>query len=218
MATSSKKPRRTAQRILEVTLDLFNRFGEPNVSTNLISSELGISPGNLYYHYPAKEQLINAILAEFEIALAELAPQAQDVRHVDDARIFFRAWFEASWRYRFLYRDLSDLLSKNRHLEQQFRHLLRHKQQAVETLLKGLHQGGALKTEPQALGALSTTLVMMLTYWLNFEFVRNPRRTADASDVNHMVHNGTLHSLQLLSGHLSDEQRHRLRSFSDTGI
>ena len=40
-----KAPRRTAERILEVTLELFNRFGEPNVSTTLISAELGISPG-----------------------------------------------------------------------------------------------------------------------------------------------------------------------------
>ena len=52
MASSPKKPRRTAERILEVTLDLFNRFGEPNVSTTLISAEMNISPGNLYYHYP----------------------------------------------------------------------------------------------------------------------------------------------------------------------
>jgi predicted acylesterase/phospholipase RssA len=54
------EPRRTAERILEVTLDLFNRFGEPNVSTTLISAELNISPGNLYYHYPAKDELINS--------------------------------------------------------------------------------------------------------------------------------------------------------------
>ena len=50
MASPPKKPRRTAERILEVTLDLFNRFGEPNVSTTLISAEMNISPGNLYYH------------------------------------------------------------------------------------------------------------------------------------------------------------------------
>ena len=69
---AKKAPRRTAERILEVTLELFNRFGEPNVSTTLISAELGISPGNLYYHYPAKDELINSLFDRYERALNEL--------------------------------------------------------------------------------------------------------------------------------------------------
>ena len=32
------------------------------MSTTAISAELGISPGNLYYHYPAKDALINTLL------------------------------------------------------------------------------------------------------------------------------------------------------------
>ena len=71
-AEPKKKPRRTAERILDVTLELFNRFGEPNVSTTLISAELGISPGNLYYHYPAKEALVNALFRQHALALDEL--------------------------------------------------------------------------------------------------------------------------------------------------
>ena len=76
-----KAPRRTAERILEVTLELFNRFGEPNVSTTLISSELGISPGNLYYHYPAKDELINALFDRYERALTELLGASSSVRN-----------------------------------------------------------------------------------------------------------------------------------------
>ena len=72
LMVEKKKPRRTAERILEVTLELFNRFGEPNVSTTAISAELRISPGNLYYHYPAKDELINALFDRYEKALGEL--------------------------------------------------------------------------------------------------------------------------------------------------
>ena len=75
-----KAPRRTAERILEVTLELFNRFGEPNVSTTLISAELGISPGNLYYHYPAKEELINSLFDRYEHGLNELLNASDGVR------------------------------------------------------------------------------------------------------------------------------------------
>src|SRR5438309_2158218 len=108
---AKKKPRRTAERILEVTLDLFNRFGEPNVSTTLISAELNISPGNLYYHYPAKDELINSLFDRFEKSLNELLNAADNVRNVEDAWLFFHMLFELIWQYRFLYRDLNDLLS-----------------------------------------------------------------------------------------------------------
>ena len=117
MATRTKKPRRTAERILDTTLELFNRFGEPNISTTLISAELGISPGNLYYHYPAKEELITRLYDRYDAALTELLRAADDVRNVEDAWLFFHMLFELIWPYRFLYRDLNDLLSNNRKLE-----------------------------------------------------------------------------------------------------
>src|SRR5207237_9869654 len=108
----AKKPRRTAERILEVTLDLFNRFGEPNVSTTLISAELNISPGNLYYHYPAKDELINSLFDRFEKSLNELLNAADNVRNVEDAWLFFHMRFSLIWQYRCLSRHLTDLFGK----------------------------------------------------------------------------------------------------------
>ena len=154
-----KAPRRTAERILEVTLALFNRFGEPNVSTTLISAELNISPGNLYYHYPAKDELINALFNRFERELGDLLNASDDVRNVEDAWFFVHSLFELIWQYRFLYRDLNDLLSKNRRLETHFQLVLKNKTRAAVLALarvsrpsvhlpasRGLKQG----VEPEA--------------------------------------------------------------------
>jgi AcrR family transcriptional regulator len=160
MATQAKKPRRTAERILEVSLDLFNRFGEPNVSTTLISAELNISPGNLYYHYPAKDELINSLFDRYERALADLLHAADNVRNVEDAWLFFHMLFELIWQYRFLYRDLNDLLSKNRRLETHFQHVLKDKSRAVRSVLDGLSRGSALRIDMREAEPVATSMVV----------------------------------------------------------
>src|SRR3954469_12389903 len=161
----AKKPRRTAERILEVTLDLFNRFGEPNVSTTLISAELHISPGNLYYHYPAKDELINALFDRYEKGLDTLLQAAGDVANVEDAWLFFHMLFELIWQYRFLYRDLNDLLSKNRRLETHFQFVLKGKSRAIEAVLDGMTRSGAAPLDPEESDAVATAMVVTLTYW-----------------------------------------------------
>jgi AcrR family transcriptional regulator len=212
MATP-KKPRRTAERILEVTLELFNRFGEPNVSTTLISAELGISPGNLYYHYPAKDELINALYDRYEAALDELLRAADGVENVEDAWLFFHMLFELIWQYRFLYRDLNDLLSKNRRLETHFQFVLQNKARAVRALLDGLSRGGVLRIGGEQAQPASTAMVVVLTYWLSYEYVREPRRALEPEAATLSLARGAWHVLSLLEPYLESASRahlHRL--------
>jgi AcrR family transcriptional regulator len=206
----TKKPRRTAERILEVTLELFNRFGEPNVSTTLISAELGISPGNLYYHYPAKDELVNSLFDRYERALNELLNAADDVRHVEDAWLFFHMLFELIWGHRFLYRDLNDLLSKNRRLETHFQHVLKHKTRAVEAVLAGLIRGSAMRLDRADSAAVATAMVVVLTYWLSYEYVREPRKALEPEHAAATLARGAWHVLSLLSPYLEPEARAHL--------
>jgi AcrR family transcriptional regulator len=212
MATPPKKPRRTAERILEVTLELFNRFGEPNVSTTLISAELNISPGNLYYHYPAKDELINSLFDRYEKNLGELLHAADDVRNVEDAWLFFHMLFELIWQYRFLYRDLNDLLSKNRRLETHFQFVLKNKGQAVQSVLAGLNRGGAMKIEPRDMEPVATAMVVVLTYWLSYEYVRDPRRALEPDSAGAALLRGAFHVLGQLLPYLEPGQREHLHA------
>ena len=212
MAMSPKKPRRTAERILEATLVLFNRFGEPNVSTTLICAELGISPGNLYYHYPAKDELINSLFDRYERSLTELLRAAEDVANVEDAWLFFHMLFELIWAYRFLYRDLNDLLSKNRRLETHFQLVLKNKGRAVQQVLDSLARSSALRSDAADVEPVATAMVVVLTYWLNFEYVRDPRHALEPENAGAALLRGAFHVLSLLSPYLEPGQREHLQT------
>ena len=205
-----KAPRRTAQRILEAALDLFNRFGEPNVSTTLVAGELNISPGNLYYHYPAKEELINKLYEGYETELGELLHASEGIHDVEDAWFFMHSLFELIWRHRFLYRDLNDLLSKNRHLETQFQLVLKHKVRAMRQLIAGLGRAGHLEIDAHEVDTLAQSMVVVLTYWLSFEYVRAPRQALEPESAQVALLHGARHVLGLLMPYLEPTQRAHL--------
>ena len=209
---AKKAPRRTAERILEVTLDLFNRFGKPNVSTTLISAELSISPGNLYYHYPAKDELINALFDRYEKALSELLNASDGVRNVEDAWFFMHTLFELIWQYRFLYRDLNDLLSKNRRLETHFQWVLKNKTRSVRALLDGMSRSGAMSIDSREVEATATSMVVVVTYWLSFEYVRDPRNALEPENAQSALLRGAHHVLNLLIPYLEQSQRMHLQA------
>ena len=211
---ATKAPRRTAERILEAALELFNRFGEPNVSTTALSAELGISPGNLYYHYPAKEQLVNKLFGRYEAALGELLRAADDVRDVEDAWLFFHMLFELIWQYRFLYRDLPDLLSDNRRLELHFQGVLRDKSKAVRAILDGLTETGTVRIEARDADAIATAMVVVLTYWLSFEYVREPRKALEPESSAAALLRGAFHVLSLLLPWLDAAAREHLHGLA----
>ena len=211
---AKKAPRRTAERILEVTLELFNRFGEPNVSTTLISAELNISPGNLYYHYPAKDELINSLFDRFERSLNELLNASDGVRDVEDAWFFMHSLFELIWQYRFLYRDLNDLLSKNRRLETHVQTMLKNKTRSIRAMLDSMSRANAVSIDSREVESTATSMVVVLTYWLSFEYVRDPRKALEPESAQAALLRGAHHVLNLLVPYLEPGQRMHLQTLA----
>ena len=210
-----KAPRRTAERILVSSLALFNRFGEPSVSTTMISAELRISPGNLYYHYPSKDELINTLFDQYQQALGALLAAADEVRDAEDAWFFLHSLFELIWEYRFLYRDLNHLLSRNRRLETHFPAILMRKKVALRTVLDHL-MGGEPRTpeETASRDAIAASMVVLLTYWLSYEYVLQPRTAMEPENAQDALLRGAYHVLSLLAPHLDTPRRAHLQALT----
>jgi hypothetical protein len=118
--------------------------------------------------------------------------------------------FELIWQYRFLYRDLNDLLSKNRRLETHFQSILKNKTRSIKALLDGMRRGGALHIDSREIDATATSMVVVLTYWLSFEYVRDPRNALEEQNAQAALLRGAQHVLNLLSPYLEPGQRSHL--------
>ena len=211
-----KAPRRTAERILVSSLALFNRFGEPSVSTTMISAELRISPGNLYYHYPSKDELINTLFDQYQQALGALLAAADEVRDAEDAWFFLHSLFELIWEYRFLYRDLNHLLSRNRHLETRFPDLLARKKAALRAIVDALADAPAATADDQrARNAIAASMVVLLTYWLSYEYVLQPRTAMEPENAQDALLRGAYHVLGLLMPYLGGAARTQMLALID---
>ena len=209
---AKKAPRRTAERILAATLELFNRFGEPNVSTTVISAELNISPGNLYYHFPSKDELVNTLFDQYEARVVVLLAASDDVRDLEDAWFFLHTLFELIWAYRFLYRDLNHLLSRNRRLETHFPAILMRKKGALRVMLDQLLAPDADDTATR--DAVAASMVVLLTYWLSYEYVLQPRTAMEPENAQDALLRGAYHVLSLMAPHLPAAAREHLKALT----
>jgi AcrR family transcriptional regulator len=184
-----KPKRRTRERIIETSLRLFNDFGEPNVTTTVIADEMNISPGNLYYHFHNKDEILESIFAVFEREIEDtLAAPTRRPADVEDIWLFLHLLFEQIWKYRFFYRDLNDLLTRNRLLEIHFRQILAHKVRTATTLCESLVLAGAMRASSDELRALATNMTVIATYWLSYEYACDPRGRLESGRIGRGVY------------------------------
>jgi AcrR family transcriptional regulator len=178
-----KRPRRTRERIVETSLAMFNRLGAPNVTTADISVEMGISPGNLYYHFRNKDEIVGELFAALEVRLdALLDPRVSGVVDVEDLWLFLHLLFEAMWDYRFLYRDLDEILSRSRKLATHFASILRRGTATVSALCRSMVDAGAMRASEREIAAIAENVALVATFWISYQ--RIAAQEPDAAVIN----------------------------------
>ena len=207
----TKAPRRTRERILERSLQLFNELGEPGVTVAAIAEDLRISPGNLYYHFANKEAIVTALFERFDAEIGALLDETarREIR-LEDVAPFLRLLFESIWRHRFVYRDINELLSRHRSLELGLQAVVQRKAEAAALLCRALADAGELSATPEDARALATNMVVVATGWLPFEYIGGARRFGDPAFASGCVERGVTQLLALLNPWLSSQGRERL--------
>ena len=206
--------RDTRQRILDCALAMFNAQGEPRVTTNHIADELEISPGNLYYHFRNKDDIIEQLFARYETRMDDaLAPPDGRLPGLEDIWLQLHLVFECIWDHRFLYRDLLEILSRNRRLRIRFARLLKRADDRAHAVMRGLSQADVIRASATEIDAAATNILVLATFWLNYADVRGDR------DEQQSIRRGIVQVMMLLSPFLRDAERVHLnqliRAYTD---
>ncbi len=161
----------TKDRVVGAAVRLFNERGTAAVSTNHIAEGAGISPGNLYYHFRNKEEIVREILKRMFVAWGEVWVLPEDrPLGVGDVRALLSKNFELQWRYRFFYREQIALLRRDPELARSYRDIQRERLGEQELFLGGFVEAGVMRApeDPETLPALVKAGWIVATNWLSF--------------------------------------------------
>jgi AcrR family transcriptional regulator len=163
---------KTRDKIIETAIDLFNDRGTKAVTTNHIAQACGISPGNLYYHFRNKEDIIRAIFEQMDAYGLEQYRLIVDRFQPGSLEAMERTFVmiqEYNWRYRFFKRELTALIMSDPLLKERF-HQTHHGLLAiVRHSLDSSIALGVLKPLTERERALLSEEIWLVTlFWLNY--------------------------------------------------
>jgi AcrR family transcriptional regulator len=160
----------TREKILDTALALFNEDGTSAVSTNHIAEAAGISPGNLYYHFHNKEEIIREL---FERLSAEndaaFALPADTLPTLSDLQRMVKANYKILWQYRFAHRELVALLKADEALRTRFLANRKRGFEGFNELFNAFVTAGILRVPANSdvVSNLAEIIWMITEFWLS---------------------------------------------------
>ena len=155
------------QRIIDATVELMNRNGS-SVGTTQLAEFLSISPGNLYYHFRNREEILAEVLRRLQADLDEVLLAKQD--HESTAHWLAEIFIGGArvlWRYRFFFSAALELVNNNEQLAAQYRSFSTRGTQQVNDILKTVlsQASGAQKLSATERARVAETMWVLWTSW-----------------------------------------------------
>ena len=104
--------------ILETALKLFNESNTQTATTNHIAKAMGISPGNLHYHYKNREEIIRMLYLQLHEEMS--LPIDALPKTIEALNAHEKLLIEVQWKYRFFFRELLFLFSRDEALKKMY--------------------------------------------------------------------------------------------------
>jgi AcrR family transcriptional regulator len=159
------------ERLVDIAITLFNAQSASVVSTNRIAAEAGISPGNLYFHFRNKEEIIRAIYARMSNCWDKIFTLPTDrMLALEDLQTLTRSHFEVLWHYRFFYREQGALLKRDPLLKSLYQERRRQGLQNLIMLLRVFEFSHIMRLPEEDTGVheLADLIWLVVDFWLPY--------------------------------------------------
>jgi len=192
------------KRILESSVELFNHHGAVSVSTNHIAKHLKISPGNLYFHFSNKEEIIRELFAR----MSQEVQMAWDPEHHLAPREFLEASFEVFWTFRFFHREMYHLRRQDPELARQWKRHMSQCQRLLKLNYTRWVQEGSMRAidDTEELRLLSDSVLLSSSAYLGF--FESPEKPAS----RRVIGAGLRHVTRLLWPYFTEAYREQQRT------
>lgn len=138
----------TRKKILLSALKLFNRKGLSQVTLRSIAKEIGISQGNLNYHFKKREDIIEALYFEL------VEKMSAEIAKLSKAGGMMEYLFRSSHKslrifhgYRFLLLDLVDIMRYQPKIREHYRKLQEQRKSEFLLIFGQMQENGVMRPE-----------------------------------------------------------------------
>lgn len=157
-------------KIIATALEMFNENGERNVSTNHIAAKLGISPGNFYYHFRNKDEIIVLLYRRYSAAMLDSVAKQPHTPDIPGIVGYLKSVFDIMWNYRFLFSDVNTLLARSTELSGEHGEFTREKVAPfILDYLMNLVEHGVLSGSRGEMRELCINIWIVAKYWFDFD-------------------------------------------------
>jgi AcrR family transcriptional regulator len=203
---------KTREKIVHAALELFNSSGERNVTTNHIAAHIGISPGNLYYHFRNKQEIVREIFALYSQELIErFTPLQGQQESLVLLKHYLDSIFTLMWKYRFFYANLPEILQRDPVLHDEYIQVQNRLQVNLVNILKAFVELNLLDVDDAELNSLVTTLHMMAASWLSYQSSMSPKTQI----TEQVIQQGMLHMINIVKPLATQKGREQLSLLED---
>lgn len=190
----------TYERILSTALKLFNANGVERVPIYKIASDLGISPGNLTYHFARKQDILYSLIDRLEAEAAEVLASPRNPG-AKELALYIVNLFSLMWRYHFFFESLTYFTATDERIAQSYQRIM---QTAIKGSIQRIEDAIACGDIPAIIEPNSPKILgeNMWAVWVNRLGVVRPG-SDDEGDHATAVYDCAVHHISLIQPYAS---------------